>query len=1119
MLWCYKKELGFSTHRKKRMKEIKKLMARGLYDPDRDDPFDLFISSTNIRWAYYKDSHKILGSTYGMLVLQDFEALTPNLLCRTIETVEGGGIVVLLLKTMNSLKQLYAMTMDVHSRFRTEAHQDVVARFNERFILSLSSCETCLVLDDELNVLPLSKHSKTIKALKAAGVGSGDGGSDDDGGMEVAGGNAATSSAHERELRDLKDSLAETDLIGALVGRTRTLDQAKAVLMFAEAISEKTLRNTVALTAARGRGKSAALGLAIASAVGFGYSNIFVTAPSPENLGTVFDFVFKGFDALAYSEHLDYEAVQSTNPDFNKAVVRVNVFRTHRQTIQYIQPQDADKLGQAELVVIDEAGAIPLPIVKKLLGPYLVFLASTVNGYEGTGRSLSLKLLSQLRAQQSAANAASASAAGGGSEAGRGWYKERGKKPHKSGAGAGAGAGAGSGAGAGASSNGAGSGSGAGTGSAGGGRSFREVSLDEPIRYGPGDPVEAWLNELLCLDATSKPYRLSGGCPHPRDCDLYVVDRDALFSYHKVSEAFLQRMMSLYVSSHYKNTPNDLQLMSDAPAHRVFALLGPVDPSAPADRLPDVLCVVQVALEGQIAKESVHASLKRGQRSSGDLIPWTMAQQYQDAEFAALSGARVVRIATHPDVLKMGYGTRALELLTKYYQGDIVSLDADSGSDSGEGGSDSDSDAGAGAGADGKGLRKEKIKPRKKLPPLLVALADRKPERLHYLGVSYGLTLGLFNFWKRAGYVPSYVRQTPNDITAEHTCIMLQPLRCDDLPEAPAPGWVDSFATDFARRFVSLLAVAFRQLEPTLAMSVLAACGAGAIEGAGGGASAGAAASAGAGAGAGSGAAAGAGAASAISAGEAGFLFTPHDVKRLEAYSKNLVDYHMVTDLMPDLARLFFLNRFGGLALSRLQSVVLLAVALQHKTVDELVTALNVPAQQMLALFNKSVRKMTHALQAAAEAEVEAEMAPAMSRAAATASRLQSRGAMQPLSESLGSELKGAGEAADTALAASQVDLLKSLDLMEYAVDGGDKEWDEALGGGRVKGGVPSTISVKATRKAAELAAERAKAAEAEAAGAGDDGGHGHGRGKGKAAKPQKRKKGGREGHGKKPRR
>jgi tRNA(Met) C34 N-acetyltransferase TmcA len=36
-------------------------------------------------------------------------------------------------------------------------------------------------------------------------------------------------------------------------------------------------------------------------------------------------------------------------------------------------------------------------------------------------------------------------------------------------------------------------------------------------------------------------------------------------------------MVSLYVSSHYKNTPNDLLLMADAPAHHLFVLLGPVD--------------------------------------------------------------------------------------------------------------------------------------------------------------------------------------------------------------------------------------------------------------------------------------------------------------------------------------------------------------------------------------------------------------------------------------------------------------------------------------------------------------------------------------------------------------
>lgn len=63
-------------------------------------------------YVYIFDQH-FLSNT---CLPQDFEALTPNLLARTIETVEGGGIVVILLRTMNSLKQLYTMTMVSHPR-------------------------------------------------------------------------------------------------------------------------------------------------------------------------------------------------------------------------------------------------------------------------------------------------------------------------------------------------------------------------------------------------------------------------------------------------------------------------------------------------------------------------------------------------------------------------------------------------------------------------------------------------------------------------------------------------------------------------------------------------------------------------------------------------------------------------------------------------------------------------------------------------------------------------------------------------------------------------------------------------------------------------------------------
>ena len=42
-----------------------------------------------------------------------------------METVEGGGMIVLLLSSLSSLTQLYGLAMDAHSRLRTDSHQAV----------------------------------------------------------------------------------------------------------------------------------------------------------------------------------------------------------------------------------------------------------------------------------------------------------------------------------------------------------------------------------------------------------------------------------------------------------------------------------------------------------------------------------------------------------------------------------------------------------------------------------------------------------------------------------------------------------------------------------------------------------------------------------------------------------------------------------------------------------------------------------------------------------------------------------------------------------------------------------------------------------------------------------
>ncbi|XP_024608372.1 RNA cytidine acetyltransferase [Neophocaena asiaeorientalis asiaeorientalis] len=939
VLWCYKKELGFSSHRKKRMRQLQKKIKSGTLNIKQDDPFELFVAATNIRYCYYNETHKILGNTFGMCVLQDFEALTPNLLARTVETVEGGGLVVILLRTMNSLKQLYTMTMDVHSRYRTEAHQDVVGRFNERFILSLASCKRCLAIDDQLNILPISSHAASVEALPPQTP------------EESLGPSGL-------ELKELKESLQDTQPVGVLVECCKTLDQAKAVLKFIEGVSEKTLRGTVVLTAARGRGKSAALGLAIAGAVAFGYSNIFVTSPSPDNLHTLFEFVFKGFDALQYQEHLDYEIIQSLNPEFNKAVIRVNIFREHRQTIQYIHPADAVKLGQAELVVIDEAAAIPLPLVKSLLGPYLVFMASTINGYEGTGRSLSLKLIQQLR-QQSAQSQVSTTAENKTTTTAR----------------------------------------------LASARTLHEVSLHESIRYAPGDAVEKWLNDLLCLDCLNIT-RIISGCPLPEACELYYVNRDTLFCYHKASEVFLQRLMALYVASHYKNSPNDLQMLSDAPAHHLFCLLPPVPPTQNA--LPEVLAVIQVCLEGEISRQSILNSLSRGKKASGDLIPWTVSEQFQDPDFGGLSGGRVVRIAVHPDYQAMGYGSRALQLLRMYYEGRFPCLREEVLEPSQEIRTVS---------SEAVSLLEEVVTPRKDLPPLLLKLNERPAEHLDYLGVCYGLTPRLLRFWKRAGFVPVYVRQTPNDLTGEHSCIMLKTLMDED--EADQGAWLSAFWKDFRRRFLALLSYQFSTFSPSLALNILQNRNIGKpVQ-------------------------------LALCREELEALFLPYDLKRLEMYSRNMVDYHLIMDMIPAVSRMYFLNQLGDLALSAAQSALLLGIGLQHKSVDQLEKEIELPSGQLMGLFNRIIRKVVKLFNEVQEKAIEEQMVAVKAVV------------MEPTMKTLSDDLDEAAKEFQEKHK-KEVGKLKNLDLAQYIIRGDDEEWNEVL---NKAGQNASVVSLKSDKK------------------------------------------------------
>lgn len=140
----------------------------------------------------------------------------------------------------------------------------------------------------------------------------------------------------------------------------------------------------------------------------------------------------------------------------------------------------------------------------------------------------------------------------------------------------------------------------------------------------------------------------------------------------------------------------------------------------------------------------------------------------------------------------------------------------------------------------GKGLQDEKIKPKKHLLPILQRLSERKPAPLQYLGTSFGVTKELFQFWKKNAFVPIYLRQAANELTGEHTCVMIRPINLNDetiqqpiatlkqskdkVMDATNFGettWVSSYFVDFKRRMLNLLGYDFRHLSCALAFQFI----------------------------------------------------------------------------------------------------------------------------------------------------------------------------------------------------------------------------------------------------------------------------------------------------------
>ena len=74
-----------------------------------------------------------------------------------------------------------------------------------------------------------------------------------------------------------------------------------------------------------------------------------------------------------------------------------------------------------------------------------------------------------------------------------------------------------------------------------------------------------------------------------------------------------------------------------------------------------------------------------------------------------------------------------------------------------------------------------------------------------------------------------------------------------------------------------------------------------------------------------------------------------------QSYSNNLIDHHLILDLVPCLARMYFSAKLP-VALSYGQAVILLCLGLQMRDISHIEKAMDLPLNQVLALFSKAVR-------------------------------------------------------------------------------------------------------------------------------------------------------------------
>ncbi len=154
-------------------------------------------------------------------------------------------------------------------------------------------------------------------------------------------------------------------------GACRTADQELAVETI-KTIATGQQHKPIVLISDRGRGKSSALGIAAAQLLQQGFKRILVTGPRLDSVMPVFERAWRILGITTQQRGLI---------EFSDS------------RLEYIAPDELiASTPAADLILVDEAATIPTPMLSTLLAHYKhIVFATTVHGYEGTGRGFALR--------------------------------------------------------------------------------------------------------------------------------------------------------------------------------------------------------------------------------------------------------------------------------------------------------------------------------------------------------------------------------------------------------------------------------------------------------------------------------------------------------------------------------------------------------------------------------------------------------------------------------------------------------------------------------------------------------------------------------------------------------